>query len=132
MAIKFVNQSFRNEDKKTLERAIEIANRKPIKRYKEALFLRQFMLALFKQYKHKEPKYKTKIKRFNLPYFHNDRVERKLPKNLNSLIPKKKAVSIVPKPVILMPKINVPRPVNLTKDNMPKAPKPIPDAPKPV
>ena len=73
MPTKFILDPLKDDDKNILKRAIGVANRKPVYRNREALFLRNFILALFKQYKHHENYEKLdnriKIERFNLPYF---------------------------------------------------------------
>ncbi|MCD4666460.1 hypothetical protein K8R47_01470 [archaeon] len=58
MAIEFLlNEAFKEKDRKELEKIRKKLLKKPIKKYREAKFLRQFILAGFKQY----PSHRKKI-----------------------------------------------------------------------
>jgi|SRR3989338_1423823 len=118
MAIKFMLDPLKDEDKNVLKKVIETANKKPIYRNREALFLKNFVLALFKQYKFKEKyEHKIKIERFNLPYFGTEAKingnkpinVKMMPSNaMNVPRPIELQVNIVPKPVEILPDIPVP------------------------
>src|SRR3989344_5719533 len=115
MATKFMLDPLKENDKEILKKAIETANRKVIPRNKEAIFLRTFILALMKQYKHnKEPETKIKIDRFNLPHFD---IEKRNDINIKLAKIKNQPKTIpgnVPRPITLAVKSSVPKPVELT------------------
>ena len=113
----------KEEDKEILKKAIEIANRKPKSRNREAIFLRNFTLALMKQYKyHQKIESNIKINRFNLPHFNLGK-ERK---NVNIQLSKFKnqpriVIKPAPKPVLLPVKDTAPKPIEL----VPEIPAPL-------
>ena len=114
----------KENDKEILKKAIEIANRKPKTRNREAIFLRNFVLALMKQYKHheKKPDFNVKIDRFNLPYFELNKEEKGMNVKLSRLKnPPKIIIKAIPKPISLPVKDSIPKPVEL----VPEVPAPV-------